>query len=78
MQSEIFEEPVLGRADRGLFITTGSFTRDAVKEATRDGTPPINLLDGDQLAEKLKELRLGVEVTTIEKVLVQPEWFRKI
>jgi restriction system protein len=24
-----------GRADKGLFITTGTFTREAIKEATR-------------------------------------------
>ena len=56
-----FRGAMVGRSDKGLFITTGSFSRDAMKEATRDGAPPIDLLDGDQLAEKLKEFRLGVE-----------------
>jgi restriction system protein len=32
-----------GRADKGLFITTGKFTREAIKEASRDGAPPIDL-----------------------------------
>lgn len=49
---------MVGRADKGLLITTGTFTRDAVREATRDGAPPIDLIDGDQLADKLKELGL--------------------
>ena len=41
-----FRGPMVGRADKGLFITTGTFSRDAVKEATRDGAPPIDLVDG--------------------------------
>jgi restriction system protein len=73
-----FRGAMVGRSDKGLFITTGSFSRDAMKEATRDGAPPIDLLDGDQLAEKLRELRLGVKVETVEKVSIQPEWFRTI
>jgi len=73
-----FRGAMVGRADKGLFLTTGSFTRDAVKEATRDGAPPIDLIDGDQLSEKLKELRLGVAVETIEKVIVDPQWFTAI
>ncbi len=63
---------------KGLFITTGSFSRDAVKEATRDGAPPLDLIDGDQLAEMLKELRLGISVQTVEKVVVDSNWFRSI
>lgn len=51
----------MGRADKGLLITTGNFTKDAVKEATRDGASAIDLIDGDQLLDKLKELRLGVK-----------------
>ena len=50
-----FRGAMVGRADKGLFITTGSFSPAAIKEATRDGAPPIDLVDGDQLAEKLKE-----------------------
>ncbi len=73
-----FRGAMVGRTDKGLFITTGSFSREAMKEATRDGAPPIDLLDGDQLAEKLKELQLGVKVETVEKVSVEPEWFQTI
>src|SRR5690625_6030692 len=51
-----FRGAMQGRADKGLFITTGTFTREALKEATRDGAPPIDLIDGDQLCDKLKEL----------------------
>lgn len=55
-----FRGAMVGRADKGLIITTGSFTRDASAEATRDGAPPIDLIDGEQLIDKLKDLKLGV------------------
>ena len=73
-----FRGALQGRADKGLLITTGSFTREAVKEATRDGAPPIDLVDGDQLADKLKDLGLGVKTSTIEKVDVNESWFKAI
>ncbi len=73
-----FRGAMQGRADKGLFITTGVFTRDAVKEATRDGAPPIDLIEGELLCEKLKELGLGVETELIEKVTIAEDWFKKI
>ncbi len=69
---------MVGRADKGLFITTGTFSRDAIKEATRDGAPPIDLVDGEQLAEKLKEFSLGVHTEMIEKVTVDESWFKQV
>ncbi|NHX33425.1 restriction endonuclease, partial [Escherichia coli] len=65
----------VGRADRGMFITTGNFTKAAIEEANRDGVAPIDLVDGDQLADKLKELSLGVKTELVEKVTVDPGWF---
>ena len=73
-----FRGAMVGRADKGLIITTGGFTREARREATRDGAPPIDLIDGDLLVEKLKELRLGVTVRMIEHVEVNPTWFASI
>ena len=70
-----FRGAMVGRADKGLFITTGTFTPAAVKEATRDGAPPIDLVDGEQLAEKLKEFQLGIKTEMIEKVTLDKEWF---
>ena len=67
-----------GRADKGLFITTGTFTREAQKEATRDGAPPIDLIDGEQLCEILKELKLGIETKQIEIVEIVNDWFDKL
>jgi restriction system protein len=73
-----FRGAMEGRADKGLFITTGYFTRDAVREAMRDGARPIELVDGDHLAEKLHELRLGLDVETVERVRVNTDWFDAI
>jgi restriction system protein len=70
-----FRGAMQGRADKGLVITTGSFTREATKEATRDGAPPIDLIDGELLCDKLKELKLGVETQLTETVSIKNEWF---
>lgn len=77
-QGRDFRGAMVGRADKGLMITTGSFTRSAIKEATRDGAPPIDLVDGDELADKLKELSLGVETEVVEKVKIDKEWFYQV
>jgi restriction system protein len=71
-----FRGAMVGRADKGLLITTGNFTKDAVAEATRDGAPAIDLIDGDMLINKLKELELGVKTKTIhvEEVSINQEW----
>jgi len=71
-----FRGAMVGRADKGLFITTGTFTRDAKKEAVRDGAPPIDLIDGELLVEKMKELELGVKIKTQEAVEVDKDWFK--
>jgi restriction system protein len=73
-----FRGAMIGRADRGLVMTTGTFSRDAKAEATRDGAPPIDLVDGEELLDKLKELRLGVVVRTIEEVSVDEQWFESV
>lgn len=73
-----FRGAMVGRADKGLFITTGTFTPAAVKEATRDGAPPIDLVDGEQLAEKLKEFQLGIKTEMIEKVTLDKDWFTNL
>jgi restriction system protein len=73
-----FRGAMQGRTDKGLFITTGTFTRDAIKEATRDGAPPIDLIDGEQLVQRLKELGLGVKIEMVESIEVDINWFAKI
>jgi len=75
-----FRGAMIGRADKGLLITTGTFTKDARAEAQRDGAPPIDLVDGQTLAEKLKELRLGVEVKEriVEDISIDSDFFNVI
>ncbi len=75
-----FRGAMVGRADKGLLITTGNFTRDAMREAVRDGALAIDLIDGDLLIEKLRDLGLGVETEVIEtqKVTVDRAWFGSI
>ena len=71
-----FRGAMVGRADKGLLVTTGNFSKDAIREATRDGAPAIDLIDGDQLVDKLKELELGVHTRTVEveHVTVDRDW----
>jgi restriction system protein len=75
-----FRGAMVGRGDKGLLITTGTFTADAQAEATRDGAPPIDLVDGDQLAELLREFELGV--STVQRVVyehsVDPAFFASV
>ena len=70
-----FRGAMVGRSDKGLLITTGTFTPDTKREATRDGAPAIDLIDGDQLCDLLKQLKLGVRVEMVEKMIVEPAWF---
>lgn len=75
-----FRGAMVGRADKGLLITTGTFTRDARAEAQRDGAPPIDLVDGEDLIEKLKQLRIGVDVREkiIEDVIIREDYFKTL
>jgi restriction system protein len=73
-----FRGAMIGRADKGLFITTGTFTRDAIKEATRDGASPIDMIDGENLVDMLKNLHLGIKVHMVEEVEVDKRWFEGI
>jgi restriction system protein len=75
-----FRGAMAGRGDKGLLITTGTFTREARTEATRDGAPPIDLIDGDRLCDLLKELQLGVRTTErrIEEVEVVTSFFEEL
>lgn len=68
-----FRGAMVGRADKGLIITTGSFTPDARREATRDGAPAIDLVDGDALCDLLKTLKIGVKVEIVESVIIDQE-----
>jgi restriction system protein len=73
-----FRGAMAGRGDKGLLITTGSFTADARKEATRDGAPPIDLIDGDRLCGLLNEYELGVRTEMVESVKIDAGFFREM
>jgi restriction system protein len=73
-----FRGAMVGRADKGLVITTATFTPDARREATRDGAPAIDLVDGDTLCDLLKRLKIGVSVEQIEHVIVDKNTFTSI
>jgi restriction system protein len=75
-----FRGAMVGRADKGLLITTGTFTRDARAEAQRDGAPPLDLIDGEELVHKLKDLRLGINVTPrlVEDIAVNKQWLETL
>ena len=73
-----FRGALQGRADKGLFIITGTFTSQAAEEATRDGAIAIDLIDGDRLCDLLKENALGVETEMIESVRIRSDWFKGI
>ncbi len=60
-----FRGAMLGRADKGIILTTGTFTQDARREARRDGAPPVELVDGDKLVEMFEKLELGLTPRTI-------------
>jgi restriction system protein len=73
-----FRGAMVGRADKGLIITTGTFTADARREATRDGAPAIDLLDGEAICDLLKDFKLGVTIRLVEEVQVEPNFFSTI
>ncbi len=73
-----FRGAMVGRADKELFLTTGGFTKDAQREAVRDGAPAIDLIDGRDLCDLLKDHRLGVSTETVEVVTPNPEFFARL
>ena len=70
-----FRGAMVGRADKGLFITTGRFTKEAQREAVRDGAVAVDLIDGVDLCGLLKDKGLGVASETIERVTLNPRFF---
>lgn len=75
-----FRGAMSGRGEKGLVITTGTFTPSAKAEATRDGAPPVDLLGGDDLCDLLKDYGLGVRVEkrVVEDIEVDPSFFDSV
>ena len=70
-----FRGAMAGRADKGIILTTGSFTAEARREASRDGVPPIELIDGEKLLDMLETLELGL--TPIKTFQVDQPFFKE-
>jgi len=56
-----FRGAIQGRVDRGLLITTGTFTSDAIKEASRDGATHIELIDGQDIVDLMEKHTFGLK-----------------
>jgi len=73
-----FRGAMVGRADKGFIITTSTFTRDARAEATRDGAPAIDLIDGEDLCRLLKDNRIGMTVKMVEDVEIDNGFYSEL
>ncbi len=73
-----FRGAMVGRADKELFITTGRFTKEAEREAVRDGAPAIDLIDGNDLCDLLKNLELGVSTEAVQVVTPNADFFQSL
>ncbi|MCY3644093.1 MAG: restriction endonuclease, partial [Acidimicrobiaceae bacterium] len=84
-QADHASEPVLAVAktpssyQKGLLVTTGTFTRSAREESSRDGAPPVELVDGDDLCDLLKEYELGVRtrVRQVEDIDLDTDFLKQ-
>ena len=54
-----------GRSDKGIFLTTSTYTSNARAEAERAGAVPIELVDGEKLFEMFKRYELGLKPRTV-------------
>ena len=62
--------------EKGIFITTSTFTQAAKKEAIEEGKKTIDLIDGEDFIEKLIEYEIGVK--EVKSYVVDEEFFKKI
>ena len=74
-----FRGAMAGRGEKGLLVTTGTFTRSAREESNRDGAPPVELVDGEDLCDLLKEYELGVRtrIRQVEDVDLSLDFFKQ-
>ena len=72
-----FRGAMQGRAEKGVIMTTGTFTKSAQQEATRDGVPQ-DLIDGELLVERLRDTKLGGSTRTVEEIKIDPTFFDSI
>lgn len=63
-----FRNAMIGRAEKGIMITTGIFSEDAKREAVREGAPPIELVDGKDLVRMLEKEEIGVRPKKVYEI----------
>ena len=63
-----FRNAMIGRAEKGIILTTGIFSEDAKRESSREGAPPIELIDGQKLVSLFESVQLGVKQRTVYDV----------
>ena len=75
-----FRGAMSGQGDKGILITTGTFTSSARSEANKPGAPPIDLIDGDELCDLLVEYEIGVQVKqrTVKDITVDEGFFENV
>lgn len=70
-----FRNAMIGRAEKGIIITTSAFTNAAVLEANREGAPQVELVDGVKLVEMFQRVELGLKKRAVYDV--DPSYFEK-
>lgn len=70
-----FRNAMIGRAEKGIIMTTSSFSNAAIEEASRDGAPQVELVDGVKLVEMFERVELGVNKRAVFDV--DPAYFEK-
>lgn len=70
-----FRNAMIGRAEKGIVITTSSFSNAAVQEANRAGAPQVELVDGVKLVEMFERVELGLKKRVVFDV--DPTYFEK-
>ena len=70
-----FRNAMIGRAEKGIIITTSAFTNASVQEANREGAPQVELVDGAKLVEMFERVELGVKKRAVFDV--DPAYFEK-
>ena len=63
-----FRNAMIGRAEKGIIITTSTFSNSAIKEANREGAPQVELVDGMKLVEMFERVELGLKKRTVYDV----------
>ncbi|HAM43684.1 MAG TPA: restriction endonuclease [Propionibacteriaceae bacterium] len=71
-----FVGALIGKADRGVFITTSTFSSGAIEYAERNATMRLILIDGERLTELMIRFGVGVQIKdTFHVVEVDEDFF---